>query len=70
MADKIDEANEYAASAVEQALAGREQYHGESASHCIECDAEIPVMRQRMLPGVQYCVDCAEVRERHAQHYN
>lgn len=32
--------------------------HGESLSHCEECDAEIPAARREAVPGVRYCVNC------------
>jgi len=31
---------------------------GPSRSQCAECDAPIPLARQRALPGVRLCVDC------------
>lgn len=68
MADQIDQANEYAEQQIRNSLANCKQYKGESASHCVECDAEIPLMRQRMLPGVQLCVACAEAQERRDAH--
>ena len=36
----------------------RMQLHGSSRTHCAECDEEIPLARQRALPGVRTCVDC------------
>lgn len=33
---------------------------GESATHCDECDAEIPPLRREALPGVRLCVTCQE----------
>jgi len=31
---------------------------GESATHCDECEAEIPEGRRRAVPGVRLCVRC------------
>lgn len=42
----------------------RTQYQGESAEYCTGCGEVIPVVRRRALPGVRYCVFCAEHRER------
>lgn len=41
----------------------RMQLHGSSRTHCTECDEEIPLARQRALPGVRTCVDCQELLE-------
>ena len=42
----------------------RTQYQGESAEYCTGCSEVIPAVRRRALPGVRYCVFCAEYRER------
>lgn len=42
----------------------RTQYQGESAEYCTGCGEVIPAVRRRALPGVRYCVFCAEHRER------
>jgi phage/conjugal plasmid C-4 type zinc finger TraR family protein len=34
-----------------------------SAEECVECGDEIPVARQKALPGVQLCTYCQEVEE-------
>jgi phage/conjugal plasmid C-4 type zinc finger TraR family protein len=31
---------------------------GPGLAHCESCDAEIPVARQRAVPGVRLCVKC------------
>lgn len=41
----------------------RMQLHGSSRTHCAECDEEIPLARQRALPGVRTCVECQELLE-------
>jgi len=35
-----------------------------SAEFCEECGDDIPVARQKALPGVQFCVYCQELHER------
>lgn len=42
----------------------RTQYQGESAEYCTGCGEVIPAVRRRVLPGVRYCVFCAQFRER------
>lgn len=37
---------------------------GESATHCEECDAEIPEARRIAVPGVQLCIACQESIEK------
>ncbi|MAB96954.1 MAG: conjugal transfer protein TraR [Pseudomonadaceae bacterium] len=63
MADVIDQANDYAEEVLSRALAGRVVFHGNSAKNCIECDCEIPLLRREAVPGVQLCIDCAEIKE-------
>lgn len=36
---------------------------GPSLAECEGCGAEIPGERQRALPGVRECIDCARQRE-------
>ncbi len=36
---------------------------GPSLSHCEECDAAIPLARQRAVPGVRLCVVCQEAAD-------
>jgi phage/conjugal plasmid C-4 type zinc finger TraR family protein len=31
---------------------------GESATHCLECNAPIPKGRRQALPGVKLCIGC------------
>jgi RNA polymerase-binding transcription factor DksA len=35
-----------------------------SLSECEECGEDIPVQRQRLIPGVRLCVHCKERQER------
>lgn len=32
--------------------------HGESLTHCEECDNPIPEARRKAIPGVHLCIDC------------
>jgi phage/conjugal plasmid C-4 type zinc finger TraR family protein len=34
-----------------------------SLSECAECGESIPVARQEAVPGVQLCIDCAQLQE-------
>jgi RNA polymerase-binding transcription factor DksA len=34
-----------------------------SRIECVECDEPISEQRQRAVPGVQLCIDCAQLRE-------
>lgn len=36
---------------------------GESLTHCDECGAEIPLARQKIIPGVRLCVKCQELQD-------
>ncbi|WP_020410820.1 DksA/TraR family C4-type zinc finger protein [Hahella ganghwensis] len=36
---------------------------GESATHCDECDAEIPEARRKALPGIRLCIRCQSALE-------
>jgi phage/conjugal plasmid C-4 type zinc finger TraR family protein len=37
---------------------------GPSATHCLECGAEIPQARREASPGVRLCVPCQEEHDR------
>lgn len=37
---------------------------GPSLTHCIECEEEIPELRQKLVPGCQHCIDCKTILER------
>lgn len=63
MADTIDQGVETADLFLQAALSTRVTYSGISASHCEECDAEIPLKRQQTIRGCRLCVDCASVQE-------
>lgn len=43
----------------------------ESAEYCQECDEEIPVARQVLVKGVQYCICCQEKYDKiNTSYYN
>jgi len=65
MADIVDTSAAYEEELRNKGIAAiqeawREQTKGKSASHCLDCDEEIPKGRQLAVPGVKYCVYCAE----------
>jgi phage/conjugal plasmid C-4 type zinc finger TraR family protein len=64
MADDADIASDYAHRLNEEQLEARVRFEGESETHCIDCDEEIPQLRCESLPGVQRCVDCQSLAER------
>lgn len=48
---------------LQQAIANRVQYQGESAEDCDSCGVEIPQARRLAVPGCQLCVDCQSLNE-------
>lgn len=47
--------------------------HGESLTHCEECDEPIPEGRRKAVPGVRLCIVCqseADARQAHAAGFN
>lgn len=48
---------------LQQAIANRVQYQGESGEECDSCGVEIPQARRLAVPGCQHCVDCQSLRE-------
>lgn len=48
---------------LQQAIASRVQYQGESAEFCATCDVEIPQARRLAVPCCQLCVDCQGLQE-------
>jgi len=41
-----------------------EQSQTPSRTHCAECEEPISPARQRAVPGVQLCMDCAQFKEK------
>ena len=37
---------------------------GKGATHCEDCEAEIPEARRKAIPGVRLCVSCQSEREK------
>lgn len=64
MADWIDEATELSEEYLQKALSNIKVYSGVSAENCIECNDIIPSKRRKLIPGVQYCVYCQELKEK------
>ncbi|MCY1359344.1 phage/conjugal plasmid C-4 type zinc finger protein, TraR family [compost metagenome] len=48
---------------LQQALANRVRYQGESALECDGCGEDIPEGRRQAVPGCRHCVDCQGMRE-------
>lgn len=63
--DVIDRAQQQEQWLRDQALAARATAApaGPSATHCADCDVEIPAARREAVPGVQFCVACQELQE-------
>ena len=38
--------------------------HGESLTHCEECESVIPAARRKAIPGVRLCVSCQSKLEK------
>lgn len=36
---------------------------GESRTHCVDCDEEIPQARREAVPGVTLCIECQQDRD-------
>ena len=58
MSDIIDRASDLEQARTENAIANRKRFTGASALVC-DCGEPIPEARQRILPGVTTCIDCA-----------
>ncbi|OCG24640.1 conjugal transfer protein TraR [Gilliamella sp. wkB108] len=67
MRDVIDRANDLAQLELDNLIANRKTFQGESATHCIECDEPIPEKRRQLLKGCQLCVDCQRLKEKLAK---
>lgn len=62
--DIVDLANYYAEQELADRLFGRVQYVGQSATHCEDCDGEIPEARREAVKGCVRCTECAVLGER------
>lgn len=45
-------------------LAGSRLPDGEGATHCEQCETDIPDARRKAIPGVRLCVSCQSEREK------
>lgn len=64
MADVADIAADIEAQRLRIILSNRKTFQNRaSATHCEECDKEIPELRRTTLPGVSTCVDCQSIIE-------
>ncbi|EPK9098881.1 TraR/DksA C4-type zinc finger protein [Klebsiella pneumoniae] len=68
-AELIDQANELAELQWEAAIAKcRINHHAVSATHCRDCEEEIPERRRELVAGCQRCADCQEELEERGKH--
>jgi phage/conjugal plasmid C-4 type zinc finger TraR family protein len=44
-------------------MKARARPQGDSATHCVECEEEIPEARRVAIPGVKLCIDCQQERD-------
>lgn len=65
MADAADRSAQLQEEHMQRAMAAREAARPArpSAEVCVECDEPIPARRQELLPGVQLCCSCQEIKE-------
>ena len=63
MADNADIAGDYIIRRNQEALENRVRYQGESRTHCLICEEEIPQRRREAVPGVTRCVECQAADE-------
>lgn len=61
--DIVDKAQIKLEQDLKDAIENRQQYSGESAHVCVECDDEIPDARREAVPGVQLCIHCQSNKE-------
>ncbi len=59
MSDFIDTTVKREQQILNTAIANRQRYVGESATHCESCDEPIPQGCRDAVPGVKQCVWCA-----------
>lgn len=44
--------------------------HGQSLTHCEECDKTIPQARREAVPGVRLCVSCQAEHDKDAEKFS
>ena len=69
MTDNIDAGTKTAELFLKVALSNRVVYSGVSATHCFECEGEIPVERAKSIAGCRLCFDCANEIEEASKRY-
>lgn len=63
-AEIIDQANELAQQRIDMAIAAhRLNRNAVSATHCVECEEELPEARRKAYPGCTMCVSCQAEQE-------
>ena len=63
MKDIIDQANDLAQLELDNLLANRQTFIGESVIDCIECGEPIPEKRRQLIKGCHLCIDCQSLKE-------
>ena len=63
MKDIIDQANDLAQLELDNLLANRQTFTGESVIDCIECGEPIPEKRRQLIKGYHLCIDCQSLKE-------
>lgn len=63
-ADPLDQASEHEAFLLNASLSNRVVYQGTSLEFCRICEDDIPVARQKAVPGVSTCILCQSKAER------
>lgn len=62
--DTIDAASELTQQRIEMAVAAHRLNHNAvSATHCVECEEELPEARRKAYPGCTMCVECQGEQE-------
>lgn len=68
-AEIIDQANELEDLQREAAIARHRINHAAvSATHCCDCEEEIPEQRREVVAGCQRCAECQEEEELRGKH--
>jgi len=70
MNDVADQGSEIEEFNRDNAIKNRVVYEGVSSTECESCGVEIPAARQKAVPGVKSCIDCAtleEIRDAHVR---
>ncbi len=68
MADFADMASDIEQQRLQQSLANRAVFDGESEHECTHCGNEIPTQR-RSLGNIKLCIDCQTAVESDSKHF-